>query len=287
MRVPSDEDAPFVVPARPSRRLVLVAESAEATPQSIQDREVGTSFPLSARGPDFCSGTAPTPVSLSNRFTVLDESAADVHVMTDGSVGTQDSASPIEFGVEQHAREPEAVPSNVSPCTLSATFRSATRAVGMACLDMVDMREAAACSGDADRASVSQKCIQGSIPGCFGRKTFGRSKRGFHQGPAGMEVHASTQNDLVSTTSRRQSPPEAVGRTVPSIRRGDWVHLLRQSMQAAEQGSVNACRRRRQQRGDDVNRRAARALRLVQLGKASSARQALKEQRWHLALRIL
>lgn len=111
----SDEDAPFVVPARPSRR--LVPESAEAIPQSIQDREVGTSFPLSTRGPDFCSGTAPTPVSLSNRFTVLDESAADVHVMTDGSAGsterhnqsckgTKDSASPFEFGVGQHAREP-------------------------------------------------------------------------------------------------------------------------------------------------------------------------------------
>ena len=88
----SDADTPFVVtrsadPARPSRRFVLVPESADATPQSIQDRgEVGTSFPLSTRGPDFCSGTAPTPVSLSNRFTALDESAADVHIMTDGSV---------------------------------------------------------------------------------------------------------------------------------------------------------------------------------------------------------
>ena len=89
----SDEDAPFVVPARPSRRLVLVAESAEATPQSIQDREVGTSFPLSTRGPDFCSGKAPTPVSLSNRFTVLDDSAADVHVRTDGCVGSTESAT--------------------------------------------------------------------------------------------------------------------------------------------------------------------------------------------------
>ena len=39
-------------------------------------------------------------------------------------------------------------------------------------------------------------------------------------------------------------------------------------MQAAEQGSVNASRRRR--------RRAARALRFVQLGEASSARQALE-----------
>ena len=34
----SDEDAPFLVPARPSRRLVLVPESADDTPQSVQDR---------------------------------------------------------------------------------------------------------------------------------------------------------------------------------------------------------------------------------------------------------
>ena len=54
------------------------------------------------------------------------------------------------------------------------------------------------------------------------------------------------------------------------------MYLVRQSMQAAEQGSVNASRRRRRQRGDDVNRRAARALRLVQLGEVSSARQALE-----------
>ena len=38
----SDEDAPFVVPARPSRRLVLAPESADATPLSIQDHERDT-----------------------------------------------------------------------------------------------------------------------------------------------------------------------------------------------------------------------------------------------------
>ena len=77
-------------PARLSRRLVLVPESADAAPQSIHYRgEVGVF--LCRPGPDFCSGTAPTPVSLSNRFTALDESAADVHIMTDGSVGSTES----------------------------------------------------------------------------------------------------------------------------------------------------------------------------------------------------
>ena len=69
-----------------------------------------------------CRPEAPTsareqypPVSLSNRFTALDERAADVHIMTDGSVGSTESdtislagepASPLESGVGQHAREP-------------------------------------------------------------------------------------------------------------------------------------------------------------------------------------
>ena len=39
--------------------------------------EVDASFSLSTRGPEFCSGTAPTPVSLLNWFTVLDESVQD------------------------------------------------------------------------------------------------------------------------------------------------------------------------------------------------------------------
>ena len=51
----SDDDAPFTVPrsaaapARPSRRLVLVPESVDATPQSIQDREWTAEH---ATGPD-------------------------------------------------------------------------------------------------------------------------------------------------------------------------------------------------------------------------------------------
>ena len=91
---------------------------------------------------------------------------------------------------------------------------------------MVDMREVFRRSAvdDADRASVSQRRVQGSIP--FGRKTFGRSQWRFHQGPAGMEVvHASTQNDLVSTTSRRQVHRKQLEEKCQAFARGDWVPL--------------------------------------------------------------
>ena len=60
----SDDDAPFVVPApaRPSRRLVLVPESVDGTPQSIQDREwVEPTVPVRS------------VVTLSNRFGDLED----------------------------------------------------------------------------------------------------------------------------------------------------------------------------------------------------------------------
>ena len=99
--------------------------------------------------------------------------------------------------------------------------RARTIAVGMASLDMVDMREVF------QRRAVVMRTVpvflKGAFKAAFGvtleERLLGEANGGFHQGPAGLEVvHASAQNDLVSTTSRRQSPPEAVGRTVPSIR---------------------------------------------------------------------
>ena len=81
----SDDDTPFVVtrsaaPARPSRRLVLVPESADATPQSIQDRgEVGT-----------CRPEAPTSAREQHHASVSLESVHGFG-MTDGSVGSTES----------------------------------------------------------------------------------------------------------------------------------------------------------------------------------------------------
>ena len=195
---PMTDDAALQVPVepvrrRPCRRLVLIPQS-QGTPHSIQDRH------------DVSEDEA-------RHVVPQDPNSSDAESVDQMPVGEDDREGLSEVEGEEEEFVPERAPVDID-------VRARTIAVGMASGHGGHARGVpAACSGDADRASVSQRCIQGSIPGCFGRKTLGRSKWGFHQGPAGMEVvHASAQNDLVSTTSRRQSPPEAVGRTVPSIR---------------------------------------------------------------------
>ena len=68
--------------------------------------EGGASFSLSTRGPEFWSGTAPTPVSLSNRFTVLDERCAEfeVHPMTDAESVDSTESDTISLAGEPRIR---------------------------------------------------------------------------------------------------------------------------------------------------------------------------------------
>ena len=74
-------------PARPSRRLVLVPESVDGTPQSIQDREwVEPTVPVRS------------VVTLSNRFGVLEDGrGAEVHVLSDDEAAStmSDTASVV------------------------------------------------------------------------------------------------------------------------------------------------------------------------------------------------
>ena len=53
---------------------------------------------------------------------------------------------------------------------------------------------------------------------------------------------------------------------------GEWVQLIHASVQCDEQAAV--IRRRKGRRGDDLERRAIKALNFVQVGELSSARQA-------------
>ena len=57
---------------------------------------------------------------------------------------------------------------------------------------------------------------------------------------------------------------------------GRWMHLLRSSRQCAEDASRAQCRKRRRHHEDDLERRAGRALSLVQMGELSAGRQALE-----------
>ena len=57
---------------------------------------------------------------------------------------------------------------------------------------------------------------------------------------------------------------------------GRWMHLLRSSRQCAEDASRAQCKKRRRHHEDDLERRAGRALSLVQMGELSAGRQALE-----------
>ena len=71
------------------------------------------------------------------------------------------------------------------------------------------------------------------------------------------------------------SPPEVqVDRTIRQISPGRVGQLIHASVQCVEQAAV--IRRRKGRRGDDLERRAIRALNFVQVGEFYSARQALE-----------
>ena len=61
-----------------------------------------------------------------------------------------------------------------------------------------------------------------------------------------------------------------------SFEAGEWESLVIQSMPGAEQAAILSARRRRRERTGDVEGRAARAVRFVQMGELSAGRQALE-----------
>ena len=58
--------------------------------------------------------------------------------------------------------------------------------------------------------------------------------------------------------------------------RGEWLALIKTCRADAESGNAATSRRRRRDTGDDLSKRAKKALQLVQWGKLSTARQALE-----------
>ena len=64
---------------------------------------------------------------------------------------------------------------------------------------------------------------------------------------------------------------------------GQWVQLLDEGTQCAQEAHSRSIRRSRRN-NDEESQRAARALSRVQLGELSAARQALEELHWHLEL---
>ena len=71
-------------------------------------------------------------------------------------------------------------------------------------------------------------------------------------------------------------PRKRLEERLRSFEAGEWESLVLQSIPGAEQAANASARRRRRERTGDVERRAARAVRLVQMGELSAGRQALE-----------
>ena len=70
-------------------------------------------------------------------------------------------------------------------------------------------------------------------------------------------------------------PRRALQERIRKFNDSQWTVLIEASLECAANGKTNRCRRRRYQK-DTVERRAARAFGLAQVGELSSARQALE-----------
>ena len=82
---------------------------------------------------------------------------------------------------------------------------------------------------------------------------------------------------LSRATSWRARPQEAIGGAVPEVfSAGQWAELIEASTGLSTRRSEAAVRRRRRDQGDNVSKRADRALELVQMGELSAGRLALE-----------
>ena len=67
-----------------------------------------------------------------------------------------------------------------------------------------------------------------------------------------------------------------IGGAVPEVQRSQWAELIEASASLSTRGSEAAVRRRRRDQGDNVSKRAERALELVQMGELSTGLSVLE-----------
>ena len=82
--------------------------------------------------------------------------------------------------------------------------------------------------------------------------------------------------DVAQTTERGLVTRQRLIERVNKFTSGVWSLLVEESSIAVVSGDVSSRRRRRRQRSGDIERRANRALSLVQMGELSAGRQALE-----------
>ena len=267
----SDDDTPFVVTRsaaapRPSRRLVLVAESVNATPQSIQDRDWGRGAPESSLidrtlGSDRCLSVVPG----SNSGVEVDEE----------SVRSATSDAMSLFGGSEASGEE--VPGPVPEVAVEVPVFRATglqlRAAWQA-MDAVDMLLMFQ-----HRPEV-MRSVPHFLQGPFRNAMLMALEEACH--PEGLRKERGWKLFMLLPRLLLHKPPR--GGNVPRHKlitrfehfaQGQWGSLIRDSMDACEIASRNRSRRTRRP-VDNVAKRAERAQTLVMMGEVSAGRQALE-----------
>ena len=293
----SDEDTPFVVSARPSRRVVLVPESGDATPQSIQDREWdsgGVETPNTQATTLHGLGDGQRRVHTSRRLVLMSQGVPATEVdesMAQREVHESDTESVMtvpEGGFDDDLAEEDGVGSEGEPQVLSeeeeddeeVPFRLpgvATLRAAFASLDVVNLTE------EFDQRASVLKTVPHFLRGLY--RIAMRVLQEIEEGNRGMEPVREERGwklFLLLPRMMLHRPPR--GGLIPRSKlihrfelfvSGRWTELLVASEACCQQAAIS---RRRQSRRveDDITRRLDRADSLVHMGELSSARQALE-----------
>ena len=129
-------------------------------------------------------------------------------------------------------------------------------------------------------AQFTQECHEIS----FGRSYLGESPHGRDSTGKRMETLHVAAQDVAAQTSRRWTDLEGeTGWSVPNVRQGKWIPLLRAGFTCDEQ-AARARHRKCHRDGDDVERRIMRVGRLIS-GNCLPQGRRWKEQRWLQVIR--
>ena len=238
-------------PAPQRRRLKLLGGSQDTTlgmPSNASPAPFGhdlrsctpsATFPRAGSSvppPEIAAVDISTPGDLRAGLINSSERESDDQSMP---VGEDDRGGLSEVEGEEEEFVPERAPVDID-------VRARAIAVGMASLDMVDMREVFR------RRAVVMRTVPVFLRGAFKAASRSLWKKDFWEKQ--MVIQRAWKlfmllPRMILFRPRRggKVPRKELGERCQAFARGDWVHLVRQSMQAAEQGSANVCRRRRRQ----------------------------------------
>ena len=191
----------------------------------------------------------------------------------------EDSAVESETGTSEPDEEVEEMvepPSVGAPVELDVRARSV--AIGMASLDELHVPDIFK-----ERARVMRTvplflkgAFRGALRVAFEEAQCARDNNDNARNCRAWKLFMLLPRMLLSRPPRGgQVPKKLLEERFQMFSVGRWAELVRASLELTATGAQAAIRRRRRNRGDDVQKRADRALKLVQMGELSAGRLAL------------